>query len=56
MRINKKRNRLKTVEKIKVALLEKWEKINIKVINSLIESMFRCVQVLIEAKEGAIKY
>ena len=56
MRINKRRNRPKTVEEIKVALLEEWEKINIKVINSLIESMPRHVQALIEAKRKATKY
>ena len=44
------------MKEIKVALLEKWEKINIKVINSLIESMPRRVQALIEAKGGATKY
>ena len=56
MRINKRRNRPKTVEEMKVALLEEWEKIDIKVINSLIESMPRHVQALIEAKGGATKY
>ena len=55
-RINKRRNRPKTVEEMKVALLEEWEKIDIKVINSLIESMPRRVQALIEAKGGATKY
>ena len=56
MRINKRRNKPKTVEEMKVALLEEWEKIDIKVINSLIESMPRRVQALIEAKGGATKY
>ena len=44
------------MEEMKVALLEEWEKIDIKVINSLIESMPRCVQALIEAKGEATKY
>ena len=44
------------MEEMKVALLEEWEKIDIKVINSLIESMPRRVQALIEAKGGATKY
>ena len=44
------------MEKIKIALLEEWEKINIKVINSLIESMPRHVQALIKAKREATKY
>ena len=44
------------MEKIKVALLEEWEKIDIKIINSLIKSMPKCVQILIEAKGGATKY
>ena len=41
---------------MKVALLEEWEKIDIKVINSLIESMPKRVQVLIEVKGEATKY
>ena len=44
------------MKEMKVALLEKWEKIDIKVINSLIENIPRHVQALIEAKGEATKY
>ena len=56
MKINKKGNRLKTVEKMKGTLLEEWEKIDIKVINSFIESMPKYVQTLIKTKREATKY
>ena len=54
--INKRKTKPRNVEELKIALLEEWEKIDIKVINSLIESMPRRVQALIEAKGGATKY
>ena len=55
-RINKRKIRFKTVEKIKDALLEKWEKLKISTINLLINSIPYKVQVLIAFKVRSIKY
>ena len=55
-RINKRKIRPKTVEEMKGALLEEWEKLEISTINSLINSMPYRVQALIASKGGSTKY
>ncbi|KAL5536250.1 hypothetical protein ACEPAF_71 [Sanghuangporus sanghuang] len=54
--INKRAVRPRNEEELKRALLEEWEKIDIKIINNLIDSMPRRVEQLVEAKGGSTKY
>ena len=54
--INKRQKRPRDVEELKEALLEEWDKIDIKVINSLIDSMPNRVQQLKEVQGGTTRY
>ena len=54
--VNKRPRLPKNAEELKVVLLEEWEKIDINLINHLIESMEDRVQVLLKAKEGPMHY
>jgi len=53
---NRQPHHPKNAEELKAALLEKWEKIEIELINHLIESMEDHVQTLLKAKGGSTCY
>jgi len=55
-RVNKRLHRPKNAEELKTALLEEWEKIEIELINHLIESMEDRVSALLRAKGGSTRY
>ena len=54
--INKRAVKPRNEEELKRALLEEWEKIDIKIINNLIDSMPRRVEQLVEVRGGSTKY
>ncbi|PAV21601.1 Tc1-like transporase [Pyrrhoderma noxium] len=54
--LSKRLQKPKNLEELKGALLEEWEKIDISIINSLINSMPNRIQALKEAKGGSTKY
>ena len=54
--INKQAVKPRNEEELKRALLEEWEKIDIKIINNLIDSMPRRVEQLVEVRGGSTKY
>ena len=54
--INKRPRRPGNIEELTGALMEEWEKIDIKVINSLINSMPNRVRQLKEVNGGSTKY
>ena len=55
-RINNREKIPKTVAELKEALLEEWEKMELYIINSLIDSMPNHVQCLLESKGGPTRY
>ena len=55
-RIRKRRPRVLTREALKVALMEEWDNIDIKVINDLILTMPARLQAVIAAEGGNTKY
>ena len=54
--INKRAVRPRNEEEMRGALLEEWEKIDINIINKLINSMSNRVQQLVEVKGGCTRY
>ena|SRR5215475_8574681 len=54
--VNKQLRHPKNAEELKTALLEEWEKIEIELINHLIESMEDRVSALLRAKGGSTRY
>ena len=54
--INKRKNKPHSIAELKIALLEEWEKLDIDVINSLIDSMPIHVKALMEVKGGTTKH
>ena len=54
--INKRHVKPRNEEELKRVLLEEWEKIDIKIINKLIDSMPRRVEQLVEVRGGSTKY
>jgi len=56
VQVNKRLVHPKNAQELKIALLEEWEKIDIGLINHLIESMEDRVQALLAVKGGSTKY
>ena len=54
--INKRPVKPKNEEELRRALLEEWEKIDIGIINKLIDSMPRRVEQLVEVRGSSTKY
>ena len=55
-RIRKRKVQPRTKEALIEALQEEWLKLDIKIVNDLIDSMPRRLQAVIDAKGGATKY
>ena len=58
LRTNIRKRKLKPLKKeeLIVALKEEWEKLDMQVVNDLIDSMPRRLQAVIDAKGGSTKY
>jgi hypothetical protein len=56
MRVNKWPQVPQDVEKLKEALLEEWDKIDIDTIDHLIDSMPDHVKAVLDAKGGSTRY
>ena len=56
MLVNKRPHCLRNLDKLWVALLEEWERIEINFISWLAESMPKRVQAVCKAKVGSAKY
>jgi len=55
-RIRKRRHQPRTSEALIEALLEEWGKLDVEIVNDLIDSMPRRLQAVIDAKGGPTKY
>jgi transposase len=55
-KIRKRRPKILKKEDLMCALVEEWEKLDVEIINHLIDSMPRRLQAVIDAKGGSTKY